>query len=1038
MRSLTLLFLLGCFSALGQEKITDFVTDEVRNEQLLPVGKMDDYFYTITPDLGISRIHATTRELSSFLPLPQVANRSFDGIIAGNRLYFYDTRIDSSKLTIYKVNVPGASYQEILTVADARAIVKNGDLLYVTCSRGLKRIDLKQEPAKVETLLPESRIEGDTRPYSVFDLRDSTGKHISRAFLDAGHQLHTVSPEVYGTLNGVDYGDFVLFSFRFNPRGYYYFDKKSEEFKPLMISGKGLLANGVLSDVIERQGRYFVIYTYSQNISNEVKGFVSLHELKEGVLYEIFAEQAQLFPNYNEAPPAAGVFAPVFYSNCIEKDGRIYFWAKESHQYNQDFDFRLNVVDIEKKELRSWPVNNTEIFNRMNRQVRRVSFYLSPGPKGVYTHNLNDDRINFEYDEASGSFREVNVYAPRNVHFVSTHLLLNFTYPNRVMAYGIYNTHQQILKLETPVKKTPIDGVNYAHNEILFINNREHEVHFFDGSKLESGKLPFAGDFKQVKFWHLTPASGSSFLLLGVHGVRSDDVEGGHLYAVSKSTFELAKIKTFDTGFNADPFQISQAAGPMSLVCVNGTDYLYTDYSPENTLSTRDAALGEGATLVHSFNGESALLKNAVETFYYNFKTQTKIDLLGATLHDRVYNNRVFYTYQNDLYFISPEGNKTRVAKVGNDFSNLAGETDDFLLFRTSNAVGVLNKHSWKYTEFKISSTTYSKYLAINESYYLFGATEIIKLNMEKGTIESIRTNIKEIVNPSVFENKIFFHEAFAPDYEKSRVWCLEDGKLRVLIEELNIKNNGHQALDRPVVFRNKATQNPAFWIPEKEKMFYFTGHDFSDNEYLHYQGFIAGNHYFYSYSDKFKKWEIFVFNVATEEFKSVLLETPDFHRVYSFGDSYFYASDEAIWRLKGAEQEVFTDLVPVRFISTDLFGFKNNLYVWAKDENQVPQVYRLTDNEYTEEPDVLLPTENPTLNFSFYPNPTADHLTISSPAKGPAKYKVTVFSTEGKILSEKESELPHKLDLSGLKHGIYLINVRSDRESKTFRAVKQ
>lgn len=175
---------------------------------------------------------------------------------------------------------------------------------------------------------------------------------------------------------------------------------------------------------------------------------------------------------------------------------------------------------------------------------------------------------------------------------------------------------------------------------------------------------------------------------------------------------------------------------------------------------------------------------------------------------------------------------------------------------------------------------------------------------------------------------------------------------------------------------------------------------------------------------------------MAAEEFKSALLETPDMHRVYFFKDNVFSTSDRSIWQLTGTEQEIFTDLVPVRVTGTDLFAFKNNLYVWAKDEYGVAQVFRITENE--EEPDVLLPSESSTLNFSFYPNPTVDYLTISSNTEGQPKYKVTVFSTDGKVLSEKESELPQKLDLSGLKSGVYLINVKTGQRSETFRIVKR
>lgn len=126
-------------------------------------------------------------------------------------------------------------------------------------------------------------------------------------------------------------------------------------------------------------------------------------------------------------------------------------------------------------------------------------------------------------------------------------------------------------------------------------------------------------------------------------------------------------------------------------------------------------------------------------------------------------------------------------------------------------------------------------------------------------------------------------------------------------------------------------------------------------------------------------------------------------------------------------------------------FILKNNLFVFATTPQTGLQLWHLAHNdpdpeeEPEEEPeDILLSTENPALSFMVYPNPTAGHLTIRSRAESPAKYKITVFSTDGKVLSEQELALPQKLDLSGLETGVYLICIRSGNESRTFRVVRE
>ncbi|MCD8540979.1 MAG: T9SS type A sorting domain-containing protein [Leadbetterella sp.] len=457
----------------------------------------------------------------------------------------------------------------------------------------------------------------------------------------------------------------------------------------------------------------------------------------------------------------------------------------------------------------------------------------------------------------------------------------------------------------------------------------------------------------------------------------------------------------------------------MHLISVNKETYLYTDYSPGNVYSVEYNVLGEEAALVHSLNTESAVLNNTLETFHYNFKTGKKTHLTHNYSKTHAYGNRVFYVSANDLYFVNREGTRTRIAFLGNDFTGSVEDVGDFLMYRKTNGVGFLDKFSGKYMEFKISegSGLDIKYLVGNGTPYLFTPTGIIRMNVEKGQPEITAHPVKDIRNPSAFGNKILFHEAF-PDNEKSRVWCFEDGQLRVLLNELDIKGNGYQPLNQPTVFRNASTGNHAFWIPEKEKVFFFGEHDFSDNEHFSYRGFAGENHYFYSYNYRSQQWEAFLFNPVTEEFKAIVLTEFELHLASLFQDSFFYTTAKEIKQLAGTEQEVITGLVPVRVAGTGLFVFKNNLYVWARDENDIPQVYRLSDNEASGGTDVLLSAENPTPDFHFYPNPTADYLNISSTATSPGKYKITVFNTAGNVLSEKESGLPQKLDLSGLKPG--------------------
>lgn len=79
-----------------------------------------------------------------------------------------------------------------------------------------------------------------------------------------------------------------------------------------------------------------------------------------------------------------------------------------------------------------------------------------------------------------------------------------------------------------------------------------------------------------------------------------------------------------------------------------------------------------------------------------------------------------------------------------------------------------------------------------------------------------------------------------------------------------------------------------------------------------------------------------------------------------------------------------------------------------------------------------------------FFPNPTRDQLSVEFSLKGNSRdVLLSVFDLSGKKLAEKmipaaQSSDIHRLDLSGLASGIYLINLMSDDINLTRQVVKQ
>jgi len=67
---------------------------------------------------------------------------------------------------------------------------------------------------------------------------------------------------------------------------------------------------------------------------------------------------------------------------------------------------------------------------------------------------------------------------------------------------------------------------------------------------------------------------------------------------------------------------------------------------------------------------------------------------------------------------------------------------------------------------------------------------------------------------------------------------------------------------------------------------------------------------------------------------------------------------------------------------------------------------------------------EEPVSSVQVFPNPTTGQLYIS----GTEKAKVSLFSTDGKLIMEMENYSGNALNLSDLKRGIYILNIQTDK----------
>jgi hypothetical protein len=77
------------------------------------------------------------------------------------------------------------------------------------------------------------------------------------------------------------------------------------------------------------------------------------------------------------------------------------------------------------------------------------------------------------------------------------------------------------------------------------------------------------------------------------------------------------------------------------------------------------------------------------------------------------------------------------------------------------------------------------------------------------------------------------------------------------------------------------------------------------------------------------------------------------------------------------------------------------------------------------------LGTEDPTLSWALVPNPTRDILHTTVPVDG--TYEVR--TTEGKVV--RRGTLPGPVDLMDLPSGLLIVQIQTDRETRSFHVVK-
>jgi len=77
-------------------------------------------------------------------------------------------------------------------------------------------------------------------------------------------------------------------------------------------------------------------------------------------------------------------------------------------------------------------------------------------------------------------------------------------------------------------------------------------------------------------------------------------------------------------------------------------------------------------------------------------------------------------------------------------------------------------------------------------------------------------------------------------------------------------------------------------------------------------------------------------------------------------------------------------------------------------------------------------------IEFSIYPNPASDFINIQQSNDCRTPYHLTLYSFLGNVVkTEKINQVNHRLDVSGLKQGVYLIRISVKNNNQIFKITK-
>jgi hypothetical protein len=999
----TLIFISS--AGFGQKQVTDLRKQEYRGNNQSPLGQIGNNFYILNPNHSISKIDLKNESISSFYKFPVYEDNFIEAVLTSKKeLFFYNVNSINNKITINQIDFNTANSKIVFELENAQHAARVGEKIYSKVGNVLVRLDLASAVLKADTVIRSYLSHSFSGSNYIFSYSNENGI-FKTGFIDERNNFFEEDGLPVGN-HGQSFGDYLVFS---------YLNYSSSSFTKIYNKKTGSLIN--LPDSLVRYDIYNRFFFYEDqlyfmsNQSGEQYQKYTLYRVVEDKITKIFSTDLK-----NRQFINMGMFSPSLWqiSNSVLSDNWLYFVSSSFQSSANNPILSISGINLKTSE-------NVEYV------LPEQNFENPPYPLDLELHNdslivhLNKNNFsNVLFDLKSKTFTENTqaVNLSKSVTLADS-TIISYSYFDKIIILRL-DKDMKILDNVIYDEKSSIDQVFYGNNNIYIFNYGEQKVTIYNGESLDEIKHEIP-DLKVISYFKVFEAGYKDSFLIRVHGTDYTGKAKEMFFSFREQKFQLLYtfegLSSFDEGHN------KREKDRFLYIPYGDKKGLITDLSKENTFHyTSDFDYSE---VVHSFSNNTFILSDWEQVVYWNPQTNIRKNLFKYPYGDftsRMANDIAYFSYENKIITIDKSGNTAVV------LDNISSSWFDHnIVYYKRGTVGMLNILNGRKIEFESGGVPSFNVFKSGDNYYGTYDSKLYYLDFTNRKVHRLglaNVNYLDIGN----------EWAFFKEYEKGdwgNFWAINKSEVRKIFQ-----GNLYElyAPNKPSILSGNSEDKKLLWIPDSLAILEIQNplfQEYSSHEFIKR---IGSSFYFLTRDSENRR---FLLVIDSEKRKSQIQNPINYQSNYYayFNNDLYYTNDSGVWTTKNSDASHLSSLIVPPYFNGNIFiEFKNKLYGWLKDNYGVSQLYELTEKD---EEDILLSSEDPAVNFSFYPNPTQDFLNVSSTSETENKYKITVFSTDGKVLSEQSLELPQKLDLSNLKEGTYLINVRARKENKTFRVVR-